>query len=246
MIRKIFLAGASGAVGKRLAPLLLEAGYAVTGTTRSAEKAASLRQIGVEPAIVDVFDAEKLAAAVVESQPDVVIHQLTDLPYGVSPAAMKDFIGRNARIRSEGTANLVRAAKAVGVRRMIVQSIAWAYAPKAGVFVETDPLDLHAEEPRATTVGGVATMEQAVLREPGMDGIVLRYGFLYGPGTGVDMPANPDLRVHVDAAAVAALKAVERGAGGIYNVTETDVVANSGKARDVLGWDAAFRINDRQ
>ncbi|MDA4635793.1 hypothetical protein NZA98_32715, partial [Escherichia coli] len=145
----------------------------------------------------------------------------------------------------EGTANLVRAAKAAGVGRIIAQSIAWAYAPKTGVFIETDPLDLHADEPRATTVAGVAAMEQAVLNEPGMEGIVLRYGFFYGPGTGVDMPANPDLRVHVDAAASAALKAIERGASGAYNVTETDIVASSGKARNALGWDAAFRIDGR-
>ena len=127
--RKIFVAGASGAIGRRLCRLLVGDGWSVVGTTRSMDKAPLLRDIGVEPAIVDVFDEASLLAIVRKAEPDIVIHQLTDLPPALDPAKMAEALVRNARIREIGTRNLVAAAAAAGAKRMVAQSIAFAYAP---------------------------------------------------------------------------------------------------------------------
>ena len=125
---RIFLAGASGAIGRRLVPLLLAAGHHVIGTTRSGEKANELKARGVEAVVVDVFDPKTLRDSVVWAQPEVVVHQLTDLPQVLDPARLCDALTRNARLRIEGTPNLVAAAEAAGVGRLIAQSIAFAYA----------------------------------------------------------------------------------------------------------------------
>jgi nucleoside-diphosphate-sugar epimerase len=233
---RIFLAGATGVIGRRLAALLRDAGHYVTGTTRAASKADSLREIGVEPLIVDVFDAEALTRAVVAAKPEIVIHQLTDLPRGLDPAKMDEAIRRNARLRTEGTRNLVDAAVAAGVRRLIAQSIAWAYAPGREPHAESDPLDVDAQGIRAVSVGGIVALERAVLDAP-LEGIVLRYGQLYGPGTGTDAAtgASP---LHVDAAARAALLAIDRGAPGVYNIAEPNPHVSCEKARTELGWRA--------
>lgn len=124
MAYRIFLAGASGAIGQRLIPQLLAAGHQVTGTTRNADRAAKLGTLGVEPAVVDVFDADALSRAMRAARPDIVVHQLTDLPAGLDPSRMAEAVVGNARIREEGTRNLVAAAVASGVRRMVAQSIA--------------------------------------------------------------------------------------------------------------------------
>jgi nucleoside-diphosphate-sugar epimerase len=125
----VFLAGAAGVVGRRLCPLLLEDGWRVVGTTRSTEKAEMLRTLGVEPVVVDVFDAAALRIAIAQSGASAVIHQLTDLPQLRDPASMAAALGRNARLRELGTRNLVAAALAAGVKRFVAQSIAFAYAP---------------------------------------------------------------------------------------------------------------------
>jgi nucleoside-diphosphate-sugar epimerase len=240
---KIFLAGAAGAVGKRLATLLLRAGHAVSGTTRSAAKAESLRAAGVEPIIVDVFDAPALAEAVKRARPDLVMHQLTDLPFGLDPARMAaQGTLRNARMRSEGTQNLVAAMLGAGVHRVIAQSIAWVYAPGPGPRSEDDPLDLHQSEgARAVTVRGVATLERLVLSSPPIAGVVLRYGHLYGPDTGFEAAGEAPV-VHVDAAASAALLAIERGRSGIYNIAEDIDYLRTEKAQRELGWVPEFRL----
>src|SRR5262245_12330338 len=129
MQKRIFLAGASGAIGRRLCLLLVQDGWQVTGTTRMPEKAALLREMGVEPAIVDVFEAANLRRVMTESAPGIVIHQLTDLPPGLDPKRMGGAPTRNARLREIGTANLIAAAVAAQAHRLIVQSIAFAYAP---------------------------------------------------------------------------------------------------------------------
>ena len=236
---RIFLAGASGAIGRRLIPQLLAAGHQVTGSTRQAAKAEDLRRLGADPVVVDVFDRAELRGAVTAARPEIVIHQLTDLPAGLDPSRMGEAIARNARIRDEGTSKLVDAAKAAGVRRLIAQSIAWAYAPGPEPHAETDPLDGGAEGGRAVSVGGVIALERHVLDAP-MTGIVLRYGHLYGPGTGADAGADPAL--HVDAAAYAALLAVEKGAQGAFNVAEPNNHVTTDKAVRELGWDAGFRL----
>jgi nucleoside-diphosphate-sugar epimerase len=235
---KIFLAGAAGAIGRRLTPLLLASGHAVVGTTRSAEKSAGLRALGAEPVVVDVFDSEALQRAVLAARPDAVVHQLTDLAFAPGTPQYQEGLARNARLRVEGTRNLVAAAVAAGVRRVIAQSIAFIYAPGPGARLEGDPL-LPAEGAVARTVSGVEALERAVLAMP--EGIVLRYGFFYGPGTwSLDTPNPP--AVHVDAAAQAAVLALTRGSPGIYNIAEDSPALSSDKAKGDLGFDPAFRI----
>ena len=240
---RIFVAGGSGAVGRRLLPLLFEAGHAVAGTTRSAEKAAALRALGAEPVVVDVLDTAALSRAVASFRPDVVVHQLTDLPPGLDPGGMQAALPRNARLRDEGTKNLVRAALAAGARQLVAQSILWAYAPGPEPHPEEDPLDRAAEGARGTSVRGVVALEDHVLSST-LQGAVLRYGHFYGPGTGFDQPrgASP---LHVDAAAYAAVLAVEKSARGVFNIAEPNAYAKTTKAASVLGWNAAFRMSPR-
>lgn len=237
---KIFLAGASGVVGRRLTPLLRAAGHIVVGTTRNIEKVAALRTLGAEPVVVDVFDAAFLTRAVKMAAPQIVIHQLTDLPSAPGTPGYEEGLDRNARLRIDGTRNLVAAAKAIGVRRLIAQSIAFVYAPGEGARVESDPLDRTAAGARRRTVDSVIALEQATLEMS--EGIVLRYGFLYGPGTWFENKKRAKPALHVDAAAQAAVLAITKGEHGIYNVAEDDGAVSSEKAKSDLGFDAAFRI----
>jgi nucleoside-diphosphate-sugar epimerase len=223
---RIFVAGAAGVIGRRLIPLLVAAGHEVVGTTRTAKKVEVLQTIGATPVIVDVFDREGLTTAVHEAHPDVIIHQLTDL--GVRDLAA------NARIRKEGTRNLVDAAKTAGVRHFIAQSIAWAYAPGEGPADEHVPLDTEAPQPRRTTIEGVQALEQTTMEIE--KGIVLRYGLLYGPGTwyASDGSVTEQVRkgelvadesvtsfLHVDDAARATLLALD-WPRGIVNVVDDE------------------------
>jgi nucleoside-diphosphate-sugar epimerase len=237
---KIFLAGASGAIGRRLTPLLLAAGHEVTGMTRSADAARQLEAAGVHPVIADVYDPDGLKRVAVAARPDVVMHQLTDLPRTLDDEKqLAAAYPRNARIRTEGTRNLIAAAQAAGARRFVVQSAAFAYAPGRQPHVETDPLNL-TDGPRLETVRAAADMELQVL-ESGMEAIVLRYGLFYGPGTWSEGPARkPPL--HIDAAAHAAFLAVSRGATGVYNIADDDGTVSIEKARRELGFDPAFRL----
>jgi len=241
MSHHIFLAGATGAIGQRLVPLLRAAGHHVTGTTRFDAKAAGWRALGAEPVVVDVFDADRLKQAVLAAKPDIVIHQLTDLPPGLDPARMADAIGRNARIREDGTRNLIDASIAAGARRLIAQSIGWMYAPGPQPHGENDPLDQSTDGPRGITLAGVIALETQTLQSPPLEGIVLRYGQLYGPGTGSDH-AHGSAPLHVDAAAHAALLAIDRGAPGFYNIAEPNDLIATDKARRDLGFDASFRL----
>ena len=231
---KIFLAGATGVIGRRLVVLLRKAGHDVVGTTRSETKAAALQALGATAAVVDAYDAQKLKLAVYAAQPDVVIHQLTDLPQELDPNAMAAALAANARLRIEGIRNLVDAALASGVRRVIAQSIAFAYAPGQGPLTEDHPLD-----PSQT---GVAALEQAVTQTQGIDGIVLRYGRFYGPGTWTET-ASGAAPLHVDAAAHAALLALSKGAPGAYNIAEDDGAVAIDRARRDLGFDPDFRMD---
>jgi len=237
---RIFLAGAGGVIGRRLTPLLRAVGHDVTGTTRSAEKAGAIAKLGAEPVVVDVFDAQALSRAVKAAAPQVVMHQLTDLPFAPNTPRYAEGLERNARLRVEGTRNLVDAAKAAGVLRFIAQSIAFIYAPGDGVRSESDPLDLAATGALKRTVDGVVALEQATLEMP--EGIVLRYGFLYGPGTWFENERRSAPALHVDAAAQAAALAAVKGGPGIYNIAEDDGAISSEKAKRDLGFDAGFRI----
>jgi nucleoside-diphosphate-sugar epimerase len=237
---RIFLAGASGVVGRRLAVLLRDAKHDVTGTTRAPAKISMLEELGVAPIVVDVLDADALAQAVAAARPEIVIHQLTDLPSAPGTSGYPAAQQANRRLRIEGTRNLMQAAKTAGVPRAVAQSIAFVYAPSDGLRTEDDPLDLAAEGLRQLTVQGVVALEHEVLNTPAIDSVVLRYGLLYGPGTWYEKPRMPP-SVHVDAAAHAALLALNRGAG-VYNIAEDDGAVSSAKARRELCFDPAFRI----
>ncbi len=238
---RIFLAGASGVIGRRLTPLLLAQGHSVWGSTRSRETAEFLRKLGARPVVVDVFDAEALATAVLEAKPEIVIHQLTDLAAVHDSAQRSSALARNARIRDEGTRNLVAATRKAGARRLIAQRIAWAYAPGRRPCGEDYPLDLTAEGDRAVSVRGVEALERQVLGASPIEGVVLRYGRLYGPGSGVDTPPSPP-SAHVDAAAYAALLAIDRGQPGVFNIADPDDEVSTEKASAALGWRADFRM----
>ena len=228
---KIVVAGASGVIGRALIPRLVHAGHEVTGLLRSPNYAAELASMGASSAVADAYDRVALFEAMNALRPDAVIHQWTAL------GALN--FADNARIRKEGTRNLVDAALSAGVRRMIVQSISWAYAPGVGPAAETEPLDVEAPEPRAATVAGVAAMERAAAEMP--EHVVLRYGLLYGAGTwyAADglmaerawqrmLKAGDGISsfVHVDDAAQAALLALDWPSGA-YNIVDREPAAGT-------------------
>jgi nucleoside-diphosphate-sugar epimerase len=236
----VFVAGASGAIGKPLVPRLIAAGHEVTGMTRSEARAEQIREAGGRAAVVDVFDAEALHAATSDASPEVVVHQLTALPDRLDFRKEDTYAATN-RVRTEGTRNLLDAARAAGARRFVSQSIAFAYRPEgAGLKTEEDPLLDDAPGIFGSGVRALAEMEEMVLGDDGLDGLVLRYGFFYGPDTyyGVDGSTTHDVRrrrmpvvgrgtgvfsfIHVDDAADATVVAVERGAPGIYNIADDD------------------------
>ena len=234
---RIFIAGATGALGSRLVPQLVERGHHVTGTTRS--NAGRLHALGAEPVVVDPLDAAALREAVVAARPDVVVHQLTALTgLGMTRNFDKAFAQTN-RLRTEGTDNLLAAARAAGAERLVWQSYAgWPYAREGGpVKTEDDRLDPTPPADVRETLEAIRHLE-AVVTEAG--GIVLRYGGFYGPGTSLDEDGEHAemLRkrrfpvggsgegvwslVHIDDAAAATVAAIEGGAPGIYNVVDDD------------------------
>lgn len=238
-IRAVFVAGASGAIGRILCRLLVADGFRVVGTTRRVEAAVELRSIGVEPVVVDVFNGGALRDAVKAASPDTVIHQLTDLPRQFDAESLRAALPGNARLREVGTRNLVDACISAGVQHVIAQSIAFAYAPGAQPYGETAPLNLHASDPAAArTAHAVQVLETLVLGGP-FRGVVLRYGKLYGPGTWTSTPpaGGP---LHVDAAAHAARRAITRGSG-VYNIAEPDGTVSVAKAIRELEWTPDFR-----
>lgn len=232
---RIFLAGATGAIGTALIPLLRAAGYEVHGATRNADRCAALEAAGATPVVVDVFDSAALRTTLARIRPRHVMHQLTDLALLGDPARASEAARRNARIRDEGTRNLVAAALAAGSETLVAQSIDWIYAPQAvRPCDEAQALDLDAQGDRRVSVMGVVALERQVLGAPGITGTVLRYGRLYGPGTGATArPATNAL--HVEGAAWAALLALRHG-GGVFNIAEDESEVSTARARATLGW----------
>ena len=237
---RVFVAGASGAIGRPLVPRLVAAGHVVTGMTRSEEKADAIRRAGADAAVADVFDADALRVAVEAARAEVVVHELTALPDRLN-FRRQDLYEPTNRVRTEGTRNLLDAARAAGSGRFVCQSIAFAYRNEGAlVKTEEDPLLDDAPGPFDSGVRSLREMEAMVLGAEGMEGLVLRYGFFYGPRThyGEDGAMVADVRrrrlplvgrgtgvfsfIHVDDAADATVAAVERGSPGVYNVTDDD------------------------
>lgn len=231
---RIFIAGGTGAIGRPLIAQLRAKGHTLIALTRSAEKVQALADQGIEPAIADVFDAEGVKAAVRRAQPEVVIEQLTSLPKTYTGESMSVAAPFNRRIRLEGGANMLAAAQAAGVRRYLRQSIAFWAVPGPGLADEETPLAVNASPAVAADARVVSEIEQRLLHTPGLEGISLRYGFFYGPGTWFHPDGDVAQQVrrqqfpivgagegvwswlHIEDAAIATAAAVERGAAGIY------------------------------
>jgi nucleoside-diphosphate-sugar epimerase len=228
---RVFLAGGSGVVGRTLIPLLTAQGHEVAGTTRDPNKADLLRALGATPVVIDVYDRDGLVSAVRAARPDAVIHQLTDL-------TRLDFAAL-ARVRIEGTRNLVDAARAAGVNRMVTQSFWGCYVPGDGLADEETPLYVDAPEPWDGISRPIATMEQTANELP--ESVVLRYGLFYGPGTSFDvdgrtaeqvrrgqMPANESVTsfLHIEDAAISTQLALGWPAG-VYNIADDEPAAVS-------------------
>jgi 2-alkyl-3-oxoalkanoate reductase len=240
---KIFLAGATGAVGQALVPLLTSQGHAVTGTTRSPAKADALRALGAEPVVVDGLDRDAVRAAVAAAAPDAIVHQMTALSGLTDMRRFERAFAATNRLRTEGTEHLLAAAREAGVDRVVAQSYAgWPYARTGGpAKTEDDPLDPDPPAQLRTTLEAIRTLEAAVT---GAGGIALRYGGFYGPGTGF-FPGGDQWEmvrarkfplvgdgggvwsfVQIEDAATATLAALERGTpGAVYNVCDDEPAA---------------------
>lgn len=235
---RVFLAGATGVIGMSLIPKLIASGHRVTGTTRSAERTDQLREAGAEPVVCDALDADAVAAAVASARPETVIHELTNLPSRMEPRKFDIQLMATNRLRRDGTRNLVAAAQAAGVKRIVAQSIAFAYATSGDwIKDEEAALGLDSPPPMGEAIAAISELERQVLEA---DGTVLRYGYFYGPGTQFDpdgfyaelarkrqfpIVGSGQGRwsfIHIDDAAQATVDALERGRPGVYNIVDDD------------------------
>ncbi len=237
---RVFLAGATGAIGRQLVPRLVAAGHEVHGMTRSERKQTLLHELGAVPVVADALDVDQVTEAIGRVKPDVIVHQLTAIG-AIDPRHMeRDFAPTN-RLRVEGTDHLLSAARAVGVRRFVAQSHIVAYArTRAAVKSEQDPYDPSPVGAMRANLLAIRHLEEAVLGASWTEGVVLRYGWFYGPGTSL-APGGDQFElirrrkfpvvgdggavwsfIHVADAAEATVAAVERGERGIYNVVDDD------------------------
>jgi nucleoside-diphosphate-sugar epimerase len=239
---KILVAGAGGVVGRRLIPILVEAGHSVVGMTRSPAKTAAIRAGGAEPVVGDALNAKAVMAAVQRVEPEVVVHELTAIPVRLNFRKFDREFELTNRLRTEGTDHLLAAAHAVGTRRFVAQSFAgWPYARQGGpVKTEEDPLDPSPPAALRRSLAAIRYLEAAVLGAQSIEGIVLRYGAFYGPGTSLGEGGSilEDIRhrrfpmvgcgtgiwsfIHINDAARATLAAIERGPTGVYNIVDDD------------------------
>ncbi len=240
---KIFVPGGTGAIGHPTLNQLLSRGHDVVALTRTEERAKSLAAQGIEPAIADVFDPEAVKAAVIRTQPEVVIEQLTALPRTYSRESMNATAAMNMRIRSEGGGNVLAAAKAAGVRRFLKQSMAFWGIPGPGLADEDTPLSVDASPAVAADARLVLDTERRLLQTPDLEGIALRYGFFYGPGTWFNSDGDVGQQVrqqqfpivgngdgvwswiHIEDAAMGTVAAAEQGNPGIYQIVDDQPLA---------------------
>jgi 2-alkyl-3-oxoalkanoate reductase len=237
---RIFVAGASGAIGRPLVRGLVAAGHQVTGMTRREPRVQEIRVAGADAVVCDVFDRERLSEAVAQAGPDVVAHELTALPTRLDFRDATLYEATN-RVRREGTRNLIEAARAGGARRIVAQSIASVYLPTGGwVKDEEAPVMTEGPGPFGSALSAIADLERQVLDVAGLQGLVLRYGFFYGPGTHfardgyyagevgrrrfpvVGSGEGRFSFIHLDDAVAATVAACERGEPGIYNVVDDE------------------------
>jgi nucleoside-diphosphate-sugar epimerase len=239
---KVFVAGATGAIGRHLVPLLVADGHEVVAMTRSPDKAESLRGSGAEAVVADGLDRAAVEQALMRAEPEVVIHQMTALTAAKSFKKFDDEFSTTNTLRTTGTDNLLEAARQSGVRRFIAQSFgAWNYERTGSdLKTEDDPLDPSLPANQTKSQDAIRQLEEAVVGADGMDGIALRYGFFYGPGTGIavdgdivklvverKLPIVGDGAgvwsfVHIEDAALATRAAIESGSRGIYNVVDDE------------------------
>jgi nucleoside-diphosphate-sugar epimerase len=239
---KVFVAGASGAIGRPLVRQLVAAGHEVTGTTRHEERAEQIRASGARSVVLDALDREALTRAAVVAAPEVIVHALTAIPRRIDWKA--DPLAATNRLRNEGTRNLLAAAREAGARRVIAESVSFLYAPRGPRVLEEDaPLFSGAPGPFGVAVEAIVDLERQVLGAEGLEGVVLRFGWLYGPGTSyaADGSQADEVRkrrlpivgpgtgtfsfIHVEDAATATIAALERGASAAYNVTDDEPAA---------------------
>ncbi|HEX2360400.1 MAG TPA: NAD(P)-dependent oxidoreductase [Solirubrobacterales bacterium] len=244
---RILVAGATGAIGRPLLPLLSDAGHDVVGTTRSRDRIDRVRRLGAEPAVLDGGDVDAIGALVADLKPDVVINQLTDLPERIDLRKTRESLATTTQLRARAGPALARAAAAAGVRRLISQGQAFSYAPEGDwVKSEEAPLRRASGPAEGDPLAALHALERATLETPGLDGVMLRYGFFYGPGTyyARDGSTARDVLarrypivgkgsgvfsfIHVDDAAAATAAAAERGGPGAYNVVDDDPAPLSG------------------
>jgi nucleoside-diphosphate-sugar epimerase len=241
---RVFVAGATGAIGKQLVPRLVAAGDEVHGMTRSESKRALLHELGAVPVVADALDADQVAEAVARARPDVIVHQLTAIPEAVDMRHFERNFALTNRLRTEGTDYLLAAGQAVGVRRFVAQSHIAPYARTgAAVKREEDPFDPSPAREMRNNQAAIGYLEEAVLGARWTEGIVLRYGWFYGPGTSM-APGAEQIQlirkrkfplvgdggavwsfIHIADAAEATVAAVEHGSRGVYNVVDDDPAA---------------------
>jgi len=239
---RVFVAGATGAIGSPLVATLIRRGHEVTGTTRSIERARALESAGATPTLMDALNPVAVKDAVAQAEPDVIVHELTAIPPEFNPRRFDQAFARTNRLRTEGTDHLVAAAEAAAVRRFVTQSFAaWPYARRGSwVKTEDDPLDPHPLKDQTETLAAIRFLERAVLEAP-IDGIVVRYGGLYGPGSSetladilrkrmfpvIGSGAGYVSSTHIDDAAGGTVAALERGKRGIYNIVDDEPAPSS-------------------
>jgi nucleoside-diphosphate-sugar epimerase len=242
VMMRVFVAGATGAIGRQLVPRLVAAGHEVHGMTRSRSKQAILRELGALPVVADALDPDQVAEAVAQARPDVIVHQLTAIG-GVDTRHMERDFAQTNRLRTEGTDHLLSAGQAIGLRRFVAQGVCGfgAYARTGGpVKSEEDPLDPAPAPEMRSIMAAIGHLEQAVLGADWTEGIVLRYGAFYGPGTSL-APGEEQFEmvrrrkfpvvgdgggvwsfIHVADAADATVAAIEHGTRGVYNVVDDE------------------------